>query len=576
MTVDAADTATYVRKPIVPRTADLIITNAAVTTLDDDRPTAEAFAVSGGRIRAVGSAADIDAYRGTDTVVHDLAGARVLPGFVDVHNHHIIAGQADLFELVFGVTATFDEIIEAVRRKAAALGPDEWVIGGSWGSTLGGTFSTLEARRRLDEAAGGRPVTLGDDSHHNRFANTRALELAGITEDSEDVGGGVIVRDPETGEPTGLLLEAAGVPIAHAIARTQRLSAEQLVASSKRAIEILHEYGITAFQDAGASTNVLTALKRLDDRDELHAWTVTSLLISDPVLGFSPVGEPLIAQAEQFRSTHHRPDFIKIFLDGVPPTRTAAFLDAYLPDHDHGAHHRGETSLTPDELEGWLLRTAQAGLSAKIHCTGDAAVRVALDAVEKVRAAGFDTVKYQVAHGQFVHPDDRPRFGKLGVAADISPFLWFPGVIPTAIADVRPGDIAAEIQPNRDLIDAGALVAGGSDWPVSESPNPWEGIHGLVTRSDPYGNFPGTLGADQAITLDEAIRVFSLNAARAIGVDDVTGSITAGKSADFIVLDRDPFAIDPDSLVQTTVTETWFAGTKVFATSTALSHHSKE
>ncbi|WP_448003729.1 amidohydrolase [Agromyces bauzanensis] len=549
----------------MPRSADLIITNAAITTLDAGTPEAEAFAVRDGMIIAVGDAAAVDAHRGDGTVVHDLGGARVLPGFVDVHNHHIIAGQADLFELVFGVTASFDEIVETVRRKAATLGPDEWVIGGSWGSTLAGTFSSPEARRCIDEAAGGRPVTLGDDSHHNRFANTRALELAGITRDSQSVGGGVIVRDPKTGEPTGLLLEEAGIPVADAIARTQRLSDEQLAQSSKRAIDILHRYGITAFQDAGASTNVLGALKSLDDRGELQAWTVSSMMVSDPVLGFSPVGDELIAQGERYRSTHHRPDFVKIFLDGVPPTRTAAFLEAYLPDHEHGAHHRGQTSFTPDELEGWLMKTAEAGLSAKIHCTGDAAVRVALDAVEKVRAAGFDGVKYQIAHGQFVHADDRPRFAALGVAADISPFLWFPGVIPTAIAEVRQGDIGSEIQPNRDLIDAGALVAGGSDWPVSESPNPWEGIHGLVTRSDPYGNFPGTLGPDQAISLEEAIAVFSINAARAIGVDDVTGSITVGKSADFVVVDRDPFAIDPDTLVQTTVTETWFAGEQVYA-----------
>lgn len=549
----------------MPDHADVIITNAAVTTLDAAVPEAEAFAVRDGRIIAVGGAAAIDAYRGDDTVVHDLNGARVLPGFVDVHNHHIIAGQADLFELVFGVTATFDEIVEVVREKAATLGPEEWVIGGSWGSTLVGSFSTLEARRRIDEAAGGRPVALGDDSHHNRFANTRALELAGITAASQTADGGVIVRDPDTGEPTGLLLEAAGIPIADAIARTQRLSDEQLAQSSKRAIEILNSYGITAFQDAGASTNILTALKSLDERGELNAWTVTSLLVNDPALGFSPVGEPLITQAEKYRTTHHRPDFVKIFLDGVPPTRTAAFLEAYLPDRDHGAHHHGETSLTPDQLQSWLLRTAESGLSAKIHCTGDAAVRVALDAVEAVRAAGFDAPKYQIAHGQFVHPDDRPRFAALGVAADVSPFLWFPGVIPNAIADVRPGDVGAEIQPNRDLIDAGALVAGGSDWPVSESPNPWEGIHGLVTRADPHRIFPGTLGPDQAISLDEAIAVFSINAARAMGVDDVTGSITAGKSADFVVLDRDPYAVDPNTLVQTTVTETWFAGTKVYA-----------
>lgn len=141
-------------------------------------------------------------------------------------------------------------------------------------------------------------------------------------------------------------------------------------------------------------------------------------------------------------------------------------------------------------------------------------MRATLDAVEKVRAEGFTEARFQVAHGQFVHPDDIPQFATLDVAADISPFLWVPGIIPAAIAEVLPGDRASRMQPNRSLLDSGALVAGGSDWPVSESPNAWEGIHGLVTRQDPTGTFPGALWPEQAITLAEAIEVFTLAAAR--------------------------------------------------------------
>jgi predicted amidohydrolase YtcJ len=545
--------------------ADLIITHAAIHTLDATHPRAEAMAIAGGRIAAIGAAAEVLAHRGPNTEVRNLGGAAVMPGLIDVHNHHALAGQADLFELNFSAHASFDEIVEAVRARAGTLGEQEWILGGTWGSTLVGYLSRSEAKERLDEASGGRPLALVDDSHHNRFANSRALELAGITRDSEDKDGGVIVRDPETGEPTGLLLEAAGMPVGEAISRTQKLSVEQAVRASERAIEILHGYGVTAFQDAGVSTDILRSLKTLDDEGRLHAWVVSSLLVNDPALGFSPLGDELIAERERFRSPHHRPDFIKIFLDGVPPTRTGAFLEPYLPDRDHGAHYAGATSMDFAELTDWLLRTAEQGLSAKIHCTGDAAVRAALDAVEAVRNAGFSDPKYQIAHGQFVHPDDRTRFAALDVAADISPFIWFPGVIPNAIAEVLPAELAKHMQPNRDLIDAGALVAGGSDWPVSESPNCWEGIHGLVTRKDPNGVFPGALWPEQAITLDEAVSVFTIDAARAMGVDDVTGSLTVGKSADFIVLDRDPFEIDPDTLVQTTVTETWFEGRNVYS-----------
>lgn len=451
-----------------------------------------------------------------------------------------------------------------MREHAVGMAPDAWIVGGSWGSGLLDRLDRVAARRDLDEASGGRPVLLTDDSHHNRWASTRALELAGIDEHSPDPAHGVILRDSVTGEPTGVLLEAAGVLVETVAGPATRLSTEQLERASLRAIEIAHSFGITAFQDAGVSLEAMRSLKALDDRGELTAWVVSSLLINDQIFGFSPVGEELIAHRDEFRSEHHRPDFVKIFLDGVPPAHSGAFLQPYLPDGAHGAHFHGETTMPAAELRRWLLRTAEQGISAKIHCSGDAAVRMVLDAVQAVRAAGFDEPLYQIAHGQFIAPEDLPRFARLGVIADISPFLWFPGVIADALSTVRPAEEVDGLQPNRSLIDSGALVAGGSDWPVSPTPNAWEGIQGLVTRADPSGTRPGTLGAHEAITLAEAIEVFTINGAEAMGLGAVTGSLEVGKSADFLVLDRDPFQVPEDEIVRTRVLETWFAGDRVF------------
>jgi predicted amidohydrolase YtcJ len=220
--------------------------------------------------------------------------------------------------------------------------------------------------------------------------------------------------------------------------------------------------------------------------------------------------------------------------------------------------------MPPAELERWLMSTAERGISAKIHCTGDASVRLVLDTVAKVRCAGHTDAKYHIAHGQFVHEQDIERFAELDVTADISPSLWFPGVIAEAIATVLPADRASKMQPNRSLLDTGARIAGGSDWPVSVSPNAWEGIYGLVTRKDPTGEFPGTLWPEQAITLPEAIRIYTTNCAEAMGVDDVTGSLSPGKSADFIVLSDNPYEIDIEDVPHITTRQTWFAGRKVF------------
>lgn len=544
--------------------ADLVIVNAVVHTADREQPRASAFAVADGRILAVGSDDEIRAHAGSATQIRDLAGATVIPGLIDVHNHHLMAGEADLYQLGFAPTAGFEEVVEAVRAYAETLGPDEWIVGEAFGSVLLDDFSRVDARRRLDEAAGGRPVVLTDDSHHNRFANTAALRAAGIADDTPDPSQGRIVRDAVTGEPTGLLLESATIAVTEAVDASLQRTPERYRRSSARAIEILHSYGITAFQDAAATVEIMGALRDLDTAGELHAWVVSSMLSSGFLFANTPFGDELVARREEFRTPHHRPDFVKVALDGVPPTYTAAFLTPYLPDDEHGHDHCGVTTMDPEELEAWLLRTAAQGLGAKIHCTGDASVRVALDAIQTVRDAGYRDVKYQIAHGQFIHPDDRPRLAHLDVAADISPYLWFPGVIPDAITHVRPQPQAHEMQPNRELIDLGTLVAGGSDWPVSVSPNPWEGIQGLVTRADPLGRAPGVLWPEQAITLEEALEVFSVNAAVAMGIDDATGSLVAGKSADFVVLNQDPFAVPVDRIVDTHAVETWFEGRRVY------------
>jgi predicted amidohydrolase YtcJ len=541
--------------------ADLLLVNGVIDTLMTEVPRTSVMAVRDGKIAGLG--ADAEGMRGPETIMVDLEGAYVMPGLLDVHNHHMLAGQMDLFELDVPPTLSLDELLEAVALWSEGLGPDEWVVGGSWGAGLLGEINTAQALARLDAATGGRPALLKDDSKHNRWANSRALELTGIDDTTVDPEGGQILRDA-SGRATGVLIEAGGVLAEKALTGLRPVPTQDLARAAARGIEILHSYGITGFQDAAASLQLMQALKALDEAGQLHAWVVTSMQANDLIFGTTPLGEEIIAHRDEARSAHHRPDFIKIFLDGVPPSGTGAFLEPYLPEAGFPACHCGTTTMDPAELEGWLLRTAERGISAKIHCTGDASVRLVLDTVEKVRAAGHRQPKYHIAHGQFVHPNDIPRFAELDVTADISPALWFPGVISEAIATVLPAERASKMQPNRALLDAGARLAGGSDWPVSVSPNAWEAIYGLVTRQDPTGAFPGTLWPEQAITLEEAIGVYTTACAEAMGLDDVGGSLALGKSADFVVLSDNPYEVDIDSVRFITARQTWFAGTKVY------------
>jgi predicted amidohydrolase YtcJ len=545
-----------------PILADTVHRNARIYTLDPTRPWASVLLVRDGRVAAVGDDELLDRVDGDPEVV-DHGGAFVMPGLGDVHNHHLVAGRADLFELQLDAAADLPGLLEAIRAWSADLPADGWVVGGGWGSTRMADLADPKALAALDEAAGGRPVLLRDDSCHNRWVSSAALARAGITAESADPAEGTVVRDPATHRPVGLLIEAASIPVERAYAATADTTVEQDAAACRRGIEILHSVGVTTFQDAAASLPMLRALRHLDDTGRLDAWVVTSMPVNDKIFGIDPVGAELLAHGEGYRSTHHRPDFVKIFLDGVPPSRTAAFLEPYLPDDEHGPDWRGTTTMEQDELTGWLTRVAEQGLGAKVHCTGDASVRMTLDAVATVRAAGHTETRFHIAHGQYIAEEDLPRMAELGVVADISPALWFPGVIIDAICTCLPRDRAERIQPNRSLLDLGVLLAAGSDWPVMPSPNPWPGIQGLVTRADPSGHAPGTLWPEQALSVPEALLAYSLGAAQAMGADDVAGSLEAGKSADFVVLDRNPLAVPVTEIAATTVQQTWFAGRRV-------------
>jgi hypothetical protein len=540
--------------------AELVLRNAAIWTADRAKPWAEAVAVREGRVAAAGSDVEVKAVTGPQTRVMDLGGKMVMPGINDVHVHAVLGGRADLHECNFLPVLSLEKVLEAVEAYAAKVAEGEWIVGGIWGSNLLSKLASVDARRALDKVSGSHPVVLYDDTHHNRWVSSRALAAAGITANTPDPNGGEILR-AENGEPVGILLEAASIVVDTVAFNAQKNRAERDLAAARRAVEILNGLGVTGFQEAGASLSILAAYKSLDDCGGLSAWVVASLPLNGTIFAGDVIGDELIAQREKFRGPHIKPDYAKIFLDGVPPFRTAAFLDPYLPDETHGSHFRGTPFYSLPELVCLMAKLENLGLPVKIHATGDASLREVLDAVEILRYFhGADGLQHHIAHASFIHPADIGRFKALNVVADLSPSLWYPGPILAATKLVLGEERALRFWPNRDLHQTGALLAAGSDWPVMPSPTPWDGIESMLTRRDPSGNFPGELWPEQALDLETVLQIYTVNAARAMGIDQVTGTLTVGKSADMIVLDRNLFTVAPDDIADTKVLMTLFEG----------------
>ena len=530
---------------------------------DDDW--VEAFAVADGRIIATGALHEVEDQVGTphETIIIDKG--IVTPGLIDGHLHLSLGGTQLAHELALDPTDDAETILAKVREWTSRLEPGEWIIGGIIGSGVLPMLNNVEFLEKLDEASHGHPVLLRDDTMHNRQVNTTALEAMGITADSPDPEGGTYVRDDQ-GRLTGALWELA-CAVAEGVAAKSHVDPHQRqVKALQAALDRLAALGITTVQDAATMLPHFEGLAALEESGELDMRVIASMPIR-PFIEDGTVGEELFAAGMEFESEHVKPRFAKFVLDGVPTTHTTALLNPYKCNHSsHDPNFRGELYWTLDDLVAALRRCAELGLDAKLHATGDASVRQALDAAEIVRQDTNGGPAMQIAHMSFISEQDLPRFAELNVAADACPFMWFPSPLTDGISDFVADETMANIWPFKDLLATGALISGGSDWPVGLPVlNPWLGIEGMVTRqaaasqSDAdYGH--RTVNINQAITLPQAMAAFTRESAKALGIAAETGTIEPGKSADFIALDRDIFTSGIKQVHQTQVLGRWVAG----------------
>jgi predicted amidohydrolase YtcJ len=544
--------------------AELVLTHGVIYTVSAARPWAEAVAISAGRFVYVGSSRGAQRYVGHDTKVVDLGKRFAMPGIVDAHVHPVMGGLKTLYECNFPFSATPDQVATVVAACAAKLPAGAWLRGGQWDSGFFDTYRLESPRGFLDRITDRQPVVLIDDSEHNAWVNSAALRAAAIDSTTPDPPGGRIVRGAD-GKPNGVLLESAfRVLFRKAV---PPWTAAEHVAAVREANRLANGYGITAVKDAGAYEEYLAAYNEVDAAGWLTLHVAASLR--------TPAGsrsEPLDyaaleARRDRYRSQHVDTNFVKIFLDGVPtPARTAAMLAPYLPDREHGADYTGDLLVDPTVLAKDLVELDRRGFTVKMHAAGDRAVRVGLDAIEAARRANGTTgLHHELAHAGYIDPADIERFVHLDAVPDFSPVIWYPSPIIASILSAL-GERGRRYWPTRTLLASGARVAGGSDWPAAvPDENPWVGIEALVTRHDPRGETAGALWVEEAVRLDDAIRIYTLNSARALRLDTQAGSIEVGKSADLVVLDRNLFKVPIGEVGKAHARMTFFEGQLVHA-----------
>lgn len=530
--------------------ADLLIDHVNGYTLDSTGKLQrfEAMLVDKGKVVATGKRETMRE-RADGAKVIDGHRLTLLPGLIDAHGHVMGLGtmkrQADLT-----TAKTLDEALSQVKAFASANAGSAWIVGRGWNQVIWklGRFPTA---KELDAVAGDRPVWLERVDGHAGWANSAAIRLAGVDKSTSDPAGGRIERDAE-GHPSGVFVDSAMDLVA---GKVPPLTPKQNAAALDAALAELANVGLTGVHDAGVDADTVALYRRYADEGRLtvriHA------MIGGTGADFDRLSArgPLSGYGGGFLDVRS----VKLYADGALGSRGAALLVPYSDD----AHNRGLLFHSPGDLTAMIGKALSKGYQVGVHAIGDAANREVLDSFEAAFAKhGGRTLRNRVEHAQVVALADIPRFKALGLVASMQP------VHATSDMNMAEDRVGAERIKGayawRTFLDQGTVVAAGSDFPV-ESPNPFHGLYAAVTRQDQAGKPPGGWHPQQKLTLVEAFRAFTLDAAWAAGSDKVQGALEPGKWADFILVDRDIFAEAPERLWSTAVLETWVGGKRVFA-----------
>jgi hypothetical protein len=540
-------------KPETKPTADLIVTNAKVWTGDPALPAAEAVAIIGDRIVAVSSSREIDKLRGPDTRIIDAGGKLLLPGFNDAHTH-FIEGGAQLDSIQLNDATSAEEFTRRVAERARATPKGEWILNGDWDETKWNP-SQLPTKEMIDAVTANNPVFIDRYDGHMALANSVALRMAGITAQTPDPAGGIIVRD-EHGNPTGALKDAAKDSVLKII---PPLSHDQRMQQARRALAYAASLGVTSVQEMNdEETDSFADFEvygELLERGEL-----TSRVYVAPAI-FDWKDEAKIGIRRGFGSSYLRTGALKGFADGSLGSGTAYFFEAYSDaPNNYGLLHK---EMQPAfRMQAWMIQADSAGLQICMHAIGDRAISTVLDLYSQVvNKNGPADRRFRIEHAQHMAAKDFDRFARLHVIASVQPYQ---AIDDGRWAEKRIGhDRASRTYAFRTFLDHGVQLAFGTDWPVVPL-NPLLGVYAAVARATLDGKYPGGWFPEQKLTVAEAVAAYTMGSAYAEFQEKEKGTITPGKLADMVLLSDDILSIDPAKIKDTRVVTTIVGGKVVW------------
>ncbi len=531
--------------------ADIILKNGAIYTLDAARSWAQALAVKNGKIIFVGTTSGADDFQGPKTTIVDLQGKMVLPGLHDSHVH-LVDGGVDLGTCTLLDCKTRDAVFKRVKDFAEKNKDAKWVRGSGWSLPV---FKDGHPKRKeLDDLVPDRPAWFESQDYHSGWANSKALELAGITRETKDPEGGRIERDGK-GEPTGTLRESAMKLVSQVVPERED---KEYFSGLERGQKLANSFGITSIQDAWTNDKLLNAYYSFDKENKLTVKVTTAIEVKAD--GADQQIDQLLKKKEGTVGKNLRVTSAKLFADGVIEACTAALLAPYRGrDGDSG-----KLLFTPEQMNDAVEKLASNGVQVHIHAIGDRAVRTSLDAFENAAKKNCGVhLRHHIAHLEMVTEQDIPRFRKLQVCPNVQPF-WAQqdAYVKDLTEPVLGKDRSKHLYPIGSLAASGAVLVAGSDWPVS-SLNPFDAIEVSIRRREPGNTKVPAWLPDEATDLATMLAAYTINGAYVQHQEKLTGSLEAGKAADFIVIDRNLFEIPPEDIHNTTVLWTVLDGKEV-------------